>query len=128
MQIRHLVWCLTHNEAMSSFTIRSIKDNNIIKYGKHWEHIIKSKDNKNLHFGISQLGSYILNHDALGRANEQLQYSHNLFGFFGGFLPHCTACGILVPQPRIEPMPPAVEAQSLNHWTAREVPGFFLNF
>ena len=32
------------------------------------------------------------------------------------------ACGILVPQPGIEPVPPAVEAQSRNHWTAREVP------
>ena len=31
------------------------------------------------------------------------------------------ACGILVPQPGIESMPPAVEAQSLNHWTTREV-------
>ena len=26
----------------------------------------------------------------------------------------CTACGILVPQPGIEPVPPAGEAQSLN--------------
>ena len=32
------------------------------------------------------------------------------------------ACRILVPRPGIEPMPPAVEAQSPNHWTAREVP------
>ena len=31
------------------------------------------------------------------------------------------ACGILVPQPGIKPMPPALEAQSLNHWTTREV-------
>ena len=31
------------------------------------------------------------------------------------------ACGILVPQPRIEPMPLALEAQSPNHRTAREV-------
>ena len=38
-------------------------------------------------------------------------------------LPLRTACGILVPRPGIEPMPPAVEAQSLNHWTTREVPG-----
>ena len=30
------------------------------------------------------------------------------------------ACRILVPQPGIEPMLLAVEAQSLNHWTARE--------
>ena len=32
------------------------------------------------------------------------------------------ACRTLVPQPGIEPVPPAVEARSLNHWTAREVP------
>ena len=25
------------------------------------------------------------------------------------------ACGILVPRPGLEPMPPALEAQSLNH-------------
>ena len=25
----------------------------------------------------------------------------------------------------IEPVPPAVEAQGLNHWTAREVPDLF---
>ena len=30
--------------------------------------------------------------------------------------------GILVPQPVIKPMPPALEAQILNHWTARKVP------
>ena len=33
---------------------------------------------------------------------------------------------ILVPQARIEPLPPVVEAQSLNHWTTREVPDFFV--
>ena len=38
------------------------------------------------------------------------------------FWPCHTTCGVLVSQPGIEPMPPAVEAQSLNHWTAREVP------
>ena len=42
------------------------------------------------------------------------------------FWPHHVACGILVPRPRIEPMVPAVEAQSLNHWTAREVPMLLL--
>ena len=29
-------------------------------------------------------------------------------------------CGILVPQPGVEPLPTAVGAPSLNHWTARE--------
>ena len=33
-----------------------------------------------------------------------------------------TAYGILVPQPEIEPAIPALEAQSLNHWTTRDVP------
>ena len=38
--------------------------------------------------------------------------------------PSCSifACGILVPRPGVEPVPPAVEAQSPNHWTAREFP------
>ena len=35
--------------------------------------------------------------------------------------PHCLACGILVLRPGSEAMPPAVEAQSLNHWIAREI-------
>ena len=38
------------------------------------------------------------------------------------------ACQILVPQPGTEPVPPAVEAQSLNHWTAKEVPTIFYNY
>ena len=32
------------------------------------------------------------------------------------------ACGVLVPLPGIQPMPPALEGQSPSHWTAREVP------
>ena len=34
------------------------------------------------------------------------------FLFFG-----CTACGILVPWPGMEPMPPSLEAWSLDNWT-----------
>ena len=41
------------------------------------------------------------------------------FFFFGG---EATAYGILIPQPGIEPMRPAMEAQTPNHWTTREVP------
>ena len=32
------------------------------------------------------------------------------------------ACGILVPQPGMESLPPAVETQSPNYWIPREVP------
>ena len=35
-----------------------------------------------------------------------------LFIYFG----HAMVCGTLVPRPGIEPVPPAVEAQSLNNW------------
>ena len=44
-----------------------------------------------------------------------------LFCFFVFWLHH-VACGILAPWPGIEPMPPAVEERSPNHWTAKEVP------
>ena len=35
-------------------------------------------------------------------------------------MPHCMACGILVPWPGIEPGPAAVKAQSPNYWATRE--------
>ena len=41
--------------------------------------------------------------------------------FFFFFLLHCTACGILVAQPGIEPVSPTLEEQSLNHQTSRKV-------
>ena len=41
------------------------------------------------------------------------------------FWPCHTTYGILVPWPGIKPLPPAVEAWSLNHWTTREVPADF---
>ena len=37
------------------------------------------------------------------------------------FFDHMT-CEILVPQPGIEPVPPAVQVWNPNHWTPREVP------
>ena len=42
--------------------------------------------------------------------------------FFFFFWPWCTACGILVTWPGIQPMPPAWEAQSPSYQTCREVP------
>ena len=41
---------------------------------------------------------------------------------------HHSAYGISVSLPGIEPMPTAVEAVSLNHWTTREVPLYGLFF
>ena len=49
-----------------------------------------------------------------------------LFFFF--FCLHHAACGILVPRPEIEPEPPELEARSLNHWTAKEVPRESMNW
>ena len=43
------------------------------------------------------------------------------FLIFKIFWLHRVACGILVPWPGIKPVSPALEAWSLNHWTAREV-------
>ena len=50
-------------------------------------------------------------------------YSKNFFStklFI--FWPCCTACEILVPQPWIEPVTPALKVSSLNHWTTGEAP------
>ena len=46
---------------------------------------------------------------------------HSFFLSFFFWLRH-TACGILFPRPGIEPVSPSMEARSLNHWIAREVP------
>ena len=43
---------------------------------------------------------------------------HTLYLFF--FL--ASPCGILVPHPGIEPVPPAEGVQSASHWTTREAP------
>ena len=48
-----------------------------------------------------------------------LKKQRTFFFFFGCAVRHV---GALVLQPGIEPVPPAVEARSLNHWTAKEVP------
>ena len=45
--------------------------------------------------------------------------------FFFNFFGHIV-CGVLVPQPGIEPVSSTLEAQSANHWMAREVPGVSL--
>ena len=37
------------------------------------------------------------------------------------------ACGLLVSQPGIEPVFPALEVQNLNLWTTKEVPRYILN-
>ena len=45
-------------------------------------------------------------------------------GFFFFFV-WLTACGILAPQPGMDFVPCAVEAQSPNHWATRKLPGFY---
>ena len=57
----------------------------------------------------------------MGAQTDDQNFNGRIAGFFF-FLPHHMACGILVPQPGVEPGPSAVRAWSLNHWTAREFP------
>ena len=47
--------------------------------------------------------------------------------FFYFFSLYHSACRILVPQPGMEPTTPVVKAWSLNHWTARDVPGGWIS-
>ena len=55
---------------------------------------------------------------ALGESGS-FAASHRVVFFFHSFF---QACGILFPQPGIEPVPSALEAWSVNHWTTNEVP------
>ena len=48
------------------------------------------------------------------------------FFIYSLFWLHCTAYGILVPQPRIEVGAIAVKVTSPNNWTAREFPFIYL--
>ena len=58
----------------------------------------------------------------LKRKQIQSLLLSNLFSFFFSPWPRHAAYGILVPPSGIEPVPPAVEVHSLNHWISREVP------
>lgn len=54
----------------------------------------------------------------------------SLFQNSGSFMsswPHHATCGILVSPSGIEPMPPALEAWRLTHWTTRGVPCLFFS-
>ena len=53
-------------------------------------------------------------------AGEML--SSAIVSWFFFFWPHHKASRILVPWPEIDLMPPAMQVEILNHWTAREVP------
>ena len=55
-------------------------------------------------------------------SEEQKQILFPMWGFFLFFFFLCCAVRhVELPRPGIEPMPPALGAQSLNHWTTREV-------
>ena len=69
---------------------------------------------------ISPLLYQPLTHSALPPAPCLFLSFFLFFYLFGS-----KACRILVPGPEIKPMSPAVEARSLSHWTAREVPPIF---
>lgn len=51
---------------------------------------------------------------------SKMHWSIKVFFFFF-FWPLCMACGTLVPWSRTDPVPPAFEAWTPNHWTTNEV-------
>ena len=61
---------------------------------------------------------------AMACKNKELFSCSFITGFSVFFWLRCTACGILDPQPGIEPGPSALKAQSPNYRTAREFPRF----
>ena len=55
-----------------------------------------------------------------------MSFAHFLIVFFFSFFGHAIWQQDLSSQPGIERASPAVEVQSLNHWTTREVPVLFV--
>ena len=53
--------------------------------------------------------------------------ARTLFFIYLFFWPGHEAGGILVPSPAIEPVTPAVETPSLNHWMVREFPSKYFS-
>lgn len=81
-----------------------------------------SLHDKLLREGINTLSFYlhcphILSLESLLLAGEAITGVKNefVFSFFFFFLPHSVACGISLPQPGTEPVPPALEAYSRKH-------------
>ena len=60
------------------------------------------------------------NKDQRMKNSVQIRVGSQLFFMF--CFGHATRHAESVPQPGIEPAHPTLEAQNLNHWTAREVP------
>ena len=89
------------------------------KYIKQILKDIKGDINSN----IIIAGDFNTSVTSMDRSSRQKIYKKilalfSLIFFFSG----CAACGILVPRPGIEPVSPAVGAQSPNQWTTREFP------
>ena len=62
---------------------------------------------------------FLLSHTTFfGKKNFKLL----LILFIYSSRPHHVVCKVLVPRSGTKPMPPALKAQSSNHWTAGEVP------
>ena len=75
-----------------------------------------------LHLGAWSEFLKSIHTDALTECHLDADGELLFYSFVCIFWQSYTACGILVPQPGIEPGPRAVKAQSSNHWTTRELP------
>ena len=72
---------------------------------------------------------YLSNDHVLGNIWHFADFCFISFQVFSCLFGPChAACGIWVPQPGIKPMHPALEVQSLNHWTTREIARWFCLF
>ena len=74
---------------------------------------------------LQSMGLQRVRHDWVTELNDWLRSTNwsNYLQFFSPcFLLCCTACRILLPKPRINPMPCAVKVWCLNQWTTRETP------
>ena len=122
----HVIQCIVDFGKCSTCTQKNLKKNSGFGFSVICVLIRSSSSTLLFRFSISlpiSVSSFI----SYCRRCVKLSYStanrsNSLSLSLSFFWPCYTACGILVYWPGIEFMPPAVEVQSINHWTTVKIP------
>ena len=101
-------------DMLLSLVRSSLPDHGLNLCPQHWKHTVLTTGLS----GNSIIKLFLYKQLLINYSDSKTFFSTKLFIFW----PCCIACGILVPQPWIEPAPPAWKVSSLNRWTTREAP------
>ena len=118
--------CLTLWDSMDcsppDSSVYGILQARILEYA-HLQGMFPTQGSNQCHLQLLHC-KWILYHWATREIPSLWHLYKNYFNFFY-FWSCYMACGILVPHSGIKPVPPALEAWSLNHWITRKAPNLW---